>query len=64
MKKFLCGFLLFPLLLVSNIKAQTSPDSALLAEINRIKAIDNHAHAMSAPRGDGKEDDDYSLRET
>jgi hypothetical protein len=49
MKRFFCGFLLLlPLLLViSNIKAQTAAaDPGLLAEINRIKAIDNHAHPL------------------
>lgn len=47
MKKFLCAFLVLPVLLVCGIKAQTaSADPALLAEINRIKAVDNHAHPL------------------
>jgi predicted TIM-barrel fold metal-dependent hydrolase len=47
MKNFLCAFLVLPVLLVSGIKAQiASADPALLAEINGIKAVDNHAHPL------------------
>jgi hypothetical protein len=46
MKNFLCAFLMLAVLLIFGIKAQTIPDPALLAEINRIKAIDNHAHPL------------------
>lgn len=44
---------------IFSINAQTNPDLALLAEINRIKAVDNHAHAMSVAGVDGKEDEEY-----
>ena len=41
------------------INAQTKPDPSLLAEIYRIKAIDNHAHPLKyVPEGD-KPDDEY-----
>lgn len=43
MKQFVSLFLSV-LLLSSNVSAQVEPDPALLAEINRIEAIDNHAH--------------------
>jgi predicted TIM-barrel fold metal-dependent hydrolase len=46
MKNFLCAFLVLPILLFSSIKAQTAADPTLLAEINRIKAVDNHAHPL------------------
>jgi len=46
MKKFLCCFLLLIIPLISASNAQTVADPALLAEINRIKAIDSHAHPL------------------
>ncbi len=45
MKKLLTPPLL--LLTAFRVPAQSIPDAALLADINRIKAIDNHAHVMS-----------------
>lgn len=48
-------FLLFPL----NALAQTSIDSSLLAEINEIKAIDNHAHPLKYVGAGEKPDDEY-----
>jgi hypothetical protein len=49
--------LLFPVLLVASLRGQTA-DPQLLAEINKIKAIDNHSHPpkVVAP---GEKDDDY-----
>lgn len=49
--------LLLPVLLAGSLRAQT-PDPQLLAEINKIKAIDNHSHPpkVVAP---GEKDDDY-----
>ncbi len=46
MKKFLCCFLLLIIPPISDSNAQTVADPALLAEINRIKAIDSHAHPL------------------
>ena len=46
MKKLLTVLLL--LLTPLHVLAQSTPDAALLADINRVKAIDNHAHPMSA----------------
>jgi predicted TIM-barrel fold metal-dependent hydrolase len=45
--------------------AETAADPALLAEINKIKAIDNHAHPAQALRGTEKDDTaaDYSAAE-
>ncbi|HEX6182444.1 MAG TPA: amidohydrolase family protein [Pyrinomonadaceae bacterium] len=42
------------------VSAQTpAADPGLLAEINGIRAVDNHAHVMSAPGADGREDEEY-----
>jgi len=51
------SLLLFPFLLAGSLRAQTA-DPQLLAEINKIKAIDNHSHPpkVVAP---GEKDDDY-----
>jgi uncharacterized protein len=38
--------------------AQVSPDPALLAEINKIQALDNHTHVPKLV-GSGEKDDDY-----
>lgn len=46
MKTFVSGLLLLTLLPAPSAKAQTAPDPALLAEINRIRAVDNHAHPL------------------
>jgi hypothetical protein len=57
--------LLFLLLSAVQLCAQTTADPALLAEINRIKAVDNHAHPQRVLRGTEKDDDatDYFATE-
>ncbi len=62
MKRYICGFLILPLLLIFNIEAQTVADPALLAEINRIKAIDNHAHP-SPFLDEGEKDVEFDVPE-
>src|SRR5216684_6424653 len=47
------------LLLTASLNAQTKADSSLLAEINRIKAIDNHAHPLKYVAEGEKADDEY-----
>ena len=42
-----------------NIQAQAPPDPQLLAEINKIKAIDNHAHPFRYVGEGEKPDDEY-----
>lgn len=59
MRRFIGGLLLLTLLPASFANAQTAADPALLAEINRIRAIDNHAHVMSVAEAGGKEDEEY-----
>src|SRR5262245_29169195 len=49
--------LLLPVLLVGILRAQTA-DPQLLAEINKIKAIDNHSHPPKVV-GPGEKDDDF-----
>jgi len=51
--------LLLILLLTVSLNAQTKADSSLLAEINRIKAIDNHAHPLKYVAEGEKADDEY-----
>lgn len=63
MKKFFCGFLLLYILLVSDGKAQSVADPALLAEINRIKAIDNHAHPLPS-LNEGEKDVEFDVPES
>ena len=46
MKRLISGLVTLLLLSASIVKAQIAPDPALLAEINRIKAVDNHAHPL------------------
>jgi predicted TIM-barrel fold metal-dependent hydrolase len=59
MKLSVPGLLFLALLLPSSAKAQAAADPSLLAEINSIRAVDNHAHVMSiAPEG-GREDEEY-----
>ena len=43
------------LLLAFPALSQTNLDSALLAEINGIKAVDNHAHPMAKAEGDAED---------
>lgn len=59
MKQFINAFLLLSLLPDHIVMAQTKPDSALLAEINKIQAIDNHAHVMSVAGATGQEDKEF-----
>jgi predicted TIM-barrel fold metal-dependent hydrolase len=42
-----------------NTTAQVTADAALLAEINKIKAIDNHAHPLRYVSDGDKADDEY-----
>jgi len=57
-KQVLCLFTI--LLFVFNLSfAQTRPDPQLLAEINKIKAIDNHAHPLRYVAEGEKPDDEY-----
>ncbi|HEV2962809.1 MAG TPA: hypothetical protein VG649_13350, partial [Candidatus Angelobacter sp.] len=53
-KVFITLFLLF----VIRVARAQSPDPQLLAEINKIKAIDNHSHPpkLVSP---GEKDDDF-----
>lgn len=44
--------------LSTRLNAQSAPDARLVAEIARIKAIDNHTHVMRVV-GAGEEDHDY-----
>lgn len=55
------NFLLALLLLtpVSARAQEAAADAALLAEINRVRAIDNHAHVMSVAGEGGKEDEEF-----
>lgn len=54
----IAGGLVVLLLLSSSLaKAQTKPDPALLAEINSIRAIDNHAHPLPFLK-EGEKDDE------
>ncbi len=46
-------------LLGTHIDAQTVADPSLLAEISKIKAIDNHAHPLKYVAEDEKSDDEY-----
>ena len=46
--------LLLPALLLSSLCAPQSPDPALVAYIDSIRAIDNHAHVMAFSSGDDK----------
>jgi predicted TIM-barrel fold metal-dependent hydrolase len=49
-----------PLLLIGAVTAaaQISPDPQILAEVNRIQAVDNHTHVMKVV-GPGEKDDDF-----
>jgi predicted TIM-barrel fold metal-dependent hydrolase len=59
MKRCFASLLLLTSLFISPINAQTNAGPALLAEINKIKAIDNHAHVMGVTREGEKEDEEY-----
>src|SRR6266542_5348236 len=51
--------LLLAVLPSARIPAQTSADSSLLAEIYKIKAIDNHAHPLKYVAPGEKPDDEF-----
>ena len=52
--------LLLPLLLLPTpVRTQSAADPALLAEVSAVRAVDNHAHVMSAAGPDGREDEEY-----
>lgn len=60
MKPLLPGALLALALCFLPAQAQTTTaNAALLDEINRIRAVDNHAHVMRAAGADGREDEEY-----
>lgn len=59
MNKCLASLLALTFLFIAPTTAQTGADSKLLAEINSIKAIDNHAHVMSVARAGEKEDEEF-----
>lgn len=56
----MCGAIPTLLILIASMPAtaQISPDPQILAEINHIRAVDNHTHVMKAV-GAGEKDDDY-----
>ncbi|PWT83534.1 MAG: amidohydrolase [Acidobacteria bacterium] len=54
---FLCVFLILPT--ASFAQTQTTPDPELLAAINRIRAIDNHAHPLKFTAEGEKADAEY-----
>ncbi len=58
---FLAGSL--SILFTLSIAAQVSPDSALLTEINKIKAIDNHAHPLPFLK-EGEKDVEFDVPES
>jgi len=53
-----CAIALCFLLTVGTSAAQISPDPEILAEVNRIPAVDNHTHVMKAAVP-GEQDDDF-----
>jgi hypothetical protein len=55
MERFVNALCVLLLLSPYLVKAQTRADPALLAEINKIKAVDNHAHPLQAV-GEGETD--------
>jgi hypothetical protein len=57
--KKLAVFISFFFIVTLNIQAQAPPDPQLLAEINKIKAIDNHAHPLRYVGEGEKPDDEY-----
>jgi predicted TIM-barrel fold metal-dependent hydrolase len=44
---------------LTNVAAQTTPDRQLVAAINKIKAIDNHAHPLRYDAPGAKPDDEF-----
>lgn len=61
MKRFISSLLSLLLLSTFPAKAQTTADPALLTEINRIKAVDNHAHPKRVvAEGETDTDEEYA----
>src|SRR5262245_48963500 len=46
-------------ILGANVRSQSPPDPQLLAEINKIKAVDNHSHPLRYVGEGEKADDEY-----
>ena len=59
MKRCFASLLVLTFLFISLVNAQINADPALLAEINSITAIDNHAHVMSVALEGEKEDEEF-----
>src|SRR5450432_1045908 len=60
MKRLFNVLLLFVIILLPiQSRAQTAADPALVAEISKIKAIDNHAHPLKYVADSEKPDDEY-----
>lgn len=59
MNRIICRLLALIFFLPPIANAQNQADPELLAEINRIRAIDNHAHVMRVTREGEKEDEEY-----
>ncbi len=59
MKIFLLPLLLFFIPCSFSVLSQTTSDAALLEEIKKIKAVDNHAHPMSIPVEGRRPDDEF-----
>lgn len=59
MKKFGVFIILFGMIASSPVHAQVAADRDLLAEIFKIKAIDNHAHPLKYVAEGEKPDDEY-----
>jgi hypothetical protein len=51
------------LLLALPLYAETAPDPALLEEINKIRAIDNHAHPLGS-LNEGEKDDEFEVADS
>ena len=57
-KPFALAALLFALPLAGQTSASSTPDPALMDEINQLKAIDNHAHPPAFVH-EGEKDEDF-----
>lgn len=58
MARMKCKMILPTLLILSGLALAQTPDTALLAEINKIRAIDNHTHVPKIVAA-GEKDDEY-----
>jgi predicted TIM-barrel fold metal-dependent hydrolase len=59
MKRFIALLLLTVFTVLTPVRAQVKADPELLGEINRIKAIDNHAHPLKYVAPGEKPDDEF-----